>query len=631
MTTADSKRIVSGRVDVHPRGFGFLTVHPADANEVLTAFIPPPELNPFFADDLVSATITAGADGRWSASGLKLLERARQHVFGEVVIRNGKTLLRVDREVGNTDWPLDGGDESLLAGDAAIARIGPKRLTLQKRIPAETDHSLARVMARHELQREFGEELLRTATAAQAKPHALGARRDLRGIPTVTVDAPSTRDIDDAISILPASSDGAIRLFVSIADVAEFVDEGSPLDHAAQARGTSVYLANTVLPMLPEELSTNWLSLVPGEERSCLTVELRIDAQGRITAADVYESLIKSWARLNYTEVAAFLDEGIVSGAMETARDAMPWFRAASARLAVARAARGGMELARDEARLTFDEATGEVSGIEPVKSTSAHAMIERFMVAANEAIAQWLHTRGVPVVYRVQEQPDPQDIADLEAFAMHSGFATAFGPELTPIALAAFDRQIAGSLAEPALRSVLRRSLGYARYTVQPLMHFGLAAPLYLHFTSPIRRYADLAVHRTIKKYLHGRRDFVPNDPQVETLAVHLNERNRAASKAENERRRMLEAQLMSERIGETFAGRVVRVKPFGMTVQLDGTLVEGVVAAEALPNGPYKTDARQTALIGPGRSFGVGAPLRVKVVAADDVLGRIDLALAE
>jgi ribonuclease R len=213
----------------------------------------------------------------------------------------------------------------------------------------------------------------------------------------------------------------------------------------------------------------------------------------------------------------------------------------------------------------------------------------------------------------------------------MHSGFATAFGTTMTPLALAAFDRQIRGSSAEPALRSVLRKSLGYARYTVEPLMHFGLAAPLYLHFTSPIRRYADLAVHRTVKRYLHGQRDFVPNDPRVEELAAHLNDRNRAASKAESDRGRMLEAQFMKSRIGETFAGRVTRVKPFGLTVQLDGTLVDGVLLADTIRGGPYKPDARQTTLVGPERSFGVGAPVTVKVTATDDVLGRIEFALAE
>ncbi|MBU8897185.1 ribonuclease R [Corallococcus sp. H22C18031201] len=626
-----STRAVTGRVDVHPRGFGFLTVNLPDSAEVLSAFIPPPELNVLFAGDVVSATATAGADGRWTASGLSLVERTRTDVYGEVVLRKGAAYLRIDREVANSDWLLETDGAEVQSGDAVVARIADGKVTLRYKVAPGEDRSLERVIVRHGLRRDFSPEVEEEAQRAHTQPHALGPRRDLRAIPTVTVDAPSTRDIDDAISVLPAGPDGALRLLVSIADVSEYVTEGSALDTEARARATSVYLAGRVLPMLPETLSAHWLSLVPHEERRCLTVELRIDPDGRVTAADVYESLIRSWARLNYDEVAAFLDSGEVSEPMAPVRDVMPWFRLAAARLAVARAARGGMELAREEARFTFDVATGAVSGLKSEPPTSAHAMIERFMVAANEAIAVWLMTRGSPTVYRVHEQPDPQRVSDLNAFALHSGFAAGFGAELTPLALAAFDRQIAGSQAEAALRSVLRRSLGYSYYTVKPGRHFGLAAPLYLHFTSPIRRYADLAVHRTLKRYLRGQRDFVHEDPALEQLAQHINQRARAAARAETDRHHALEARWMASRLGQQFPARVVRVKPFGMVVQLDGMLVEGMVPADGLPQGPYRPDAREISLVGKSRTFTVGMPVKVKVVSTDEPLGRVELALAE
>jgi ribonuclease R len=628
MDTSASPRSVTGRIDVHPRGFGFLTVQSPGSREVLSAFIPPPDLNPFFAGDTVTATVTAAADGRWTASGLSLVERTRAQVYGEVVMRKGSPFLRVDREVANADWALDTGGAQVQHGDAVVARIAEGKLVLLYRVEPGEDRSLERVIARHGLRKSFPAEVVEEARRARAVPHAPGARRDLRAIPTVTVDAPSTRDIDDAISVLPAGPDGALRLLVSIADVGEFVAEGSALDVEARERATSVYLAGRVLPMLPEELSSHWLSLVQGEERLCLTVELRIDQQGRVTAADVYESIIRSWARLNYDETAAFLDRGEVSPAMEPVKDVMPWFRLAAARLAVARAARGGMEFAREEARFTFDERTGELSGLVSEQPTSAHGMIERFMVAANEAIATWLLARGVPGVFRVHEQPDPERVADLNAFAQHSGFAAGFGRELTPLALASFDRQIAGAAAEAALRSVLRRSLGPSRYTVVPLPHFGLAAPLYLHFTSPIRRYADLAVHRILKAYLRGRRDFVDNDPAVEALAAHINAKARAASRAETDRHRELEARWMAARLGQEFPARVTRVKPFGLVAQLDGMLVEGVVPSEGLPGGPFRPDARELSLVGRERTFTVGMPVRVKVASTDEQLGRVELA---
>lgn len=632
MDTSASPRSVTGRIDVHPRGFGFLTVQAPGTHEVLSAFIPPPDLNPLLAGDIVTGTVTAGADGRWTASALTLVERPRTRVYGEVVARKGQFFLRIDREVGNADWALDAGTTRVQHGDAVVASIADGKLTLLYKVEPGEDRSLERIIARHALNKDFSPEALEDARAAREVPHEVGARRDLRDVPTVTVDAPSTRDIDDAISVLPAGPDGALRLLVSIADVSELVKEGSALDLEARERATSVYMAGRVLPMLPESLSSDWLSLVPGKERRCLTVELRIDPQGRVTAADVYESVIRSWARLNYDEVAAFLDKGEVSAPMEPVRDVMPWFRLAAARLAVARGARGGMEFARDEARFTFDAATGEVSGLASEQPTSAHGMIERFMVAANEAIATWMLVRGLPGVFRVHEQPDPLRVADLNAFAEHSGFAAGFGRELTPLALSAFDRQIAGAAAEPALRSVLRRSLGPSRYTVKPGPHFGLAAPLYLHFTSPIRRYADLAVHRTLKGYLHGRRDYLDEDPAIEALAVHINARARAANRAEADRHHVLEARWLAGHVGKQFCARIVRVRPFGLVAQLDGMLVEGMLPAEGLPGGgPFRPDARELSLVGRERTFTVGMPVKVKVASTDEQLGRVELALVE
>lgn len=628
----ETTRTVTGRIDLHPRGFGFLAVRPqGPGQEEISAFIPPPELNPFLAGDVVSATIARSEDGRWSARGLALVERTRQQVYGEVVLRKGAPHLRIDREVANSDWPLDAAGTPVQPGDAVVARLDGQKTVLARKLQPEEDRSIVKVIARHGLHRDFEPEALEEARRVRESPHAVGARRDLRSLPTMTVDAPSTRDIDDAVSVLPAGADGALRLLVSIADVAEFVTEGSALDRTARERATSVYLAGHVLPMLPETLSAHWLSLVPGEDRLCLTVELRIDPEGRITAADVYESVIRSWARLDYTEVADFIDRGAVSKAMEPVREAMPWFRAAAARLAVARAGRGGLVIAREEARFMFDE-SGELTGIESVRSTSAHEMIERFMVAANEAVAAWLADRGVPVPFRVQGEPEPEHVEQLSSSALQSGFAAGFGRALTPLALAAFDRQITGSEAEPALRSVLRRMLGPARYTVVPSKHFGLAAPRYLHFTSPIRRCADLAVHRALKQYLRGRRDFVVEDPAVETLATHLNARARAASRAETDRHRVLEARWMAPRKGERFAARVIRVRPFGLIAQLDGMLVEGVLPVDALPGGPFEPDARGVSLVGKnGRTFTIGQPLQVRVAGTDEDAGRVELALQE
>jgi ribonuclease R len=232
-------------------------------------------------------------------------------------------------------------------------------------------------------------------------------------------------------------------------------------------------------------------------------------------------------------------------------------------------------------------------------------------MVAANEAVARWLFDRGLPGVYRVHDAPDERSVRALAAWAHNFGFEPGFGEVLTPLGLSAFEEQFATSSIAPAMSNVLGRALGPARYTVHPTMHFGLAAPLYLHFTSPIRRYADLAVHRIVKAFLAGRRDLHAGDPGLEALAVDLNERARRAAKAESERVRMLAARLFATRVGETFRGNVIAVKPFGLVVQLVGMAVTGTVAE-------YEKGHRNYSLVD---------SLDVRIASTNEDLGRIDL----
>jgi ribonuclease R len=250
-------------------------------------------------------------------------------------------------------------------------------------------------------------------------------------------------------------------------------------------------------------------------------------------------------------------------------------------------------------------------------------------MVAANEAVARWLVERGVPGVFRVHDEPDTERTHTLEVSARNFGYEAAFGGRITPLSLAAFDQQITGAPIEPALRSVLLRSLGPARYTVHPSVHFGLAAPLYLHFTSPIRRYADLAVHRIVKRYLHGDRAFVPGDATLEALARHINDRARAATRAENDRRRMLTAAYMIDHIGEVYDARITRVRTFGLVAQIDKSLIEGTIPYDRLPDGPYEVDADEAYARSETRTFAIGMAIRVSVTDADPTLGRIGFEL--
>jgi len=294
------------------------------------------------------------------------------------------------------------------------------------------------------------------------------------------------------------------------------------------------------------------------------------------------------------------------------------------------RAARGGVDLGRDEAYVSFDPATREPTGIEPRAENEAHRLVERLMVAANEAVAGWLTARGLPGVFRVHDQPARDRVEMLSQFAHNLGLEAGFGPELSPRGLAAFEAQLRGTAVAPAMRTVLGRMLGPARYTVHPSPHFGLAAPLYLHFTSPIRRYADLAVHRIIKRYLAGDRSLVAGDPAHEALAQDLNRLAYLASKAEAERHRMVVARWFAARVGEHVSGNVVAVKAFGLVVQLKGTGATGTVAMDALPEGPYRVEAGGHAASSETRRYVVGEPIEVEIAGTNEELGRVDLTLA-
>ena len=580
------------------------------------------------AGDVVSARLVVQDDGRYMARDLKLVEMGHRAVFGTVTHHGRRTFLKVDRRVSNTDWPIarkdEAGDNGFADGTYVVARREADHV-VPLRAVTEADSILQRILVRYDIRVDLPAE-------AQAQLDALPAlerreRRDLTSLPTLTIDDDSSMDLDDAVSVHPAAPDGGLRLLVHIADVDSLVPEGSPLDVEARSRGTSVYLAGEVVPMLPRVLSEDRLSLLPGVERPTLTVELRIDPEGAVTSVDLYRSLIRSDHRLNYHQAGAFLDGDPASDVPESLHSTLRLLRAVGARLAIARSQRGGIRILREEAYITVDDHSKEPTHIEGRVSNSAHDLIERLMVAANEAVAQWLLKRGMPGMYRVHEQPDGKRVEALEQSAEHLGFAPVLISPLTPLALSAFERQFLGTTHEPVMRTVMTRVLGPARYTVTPSMHFGLAAPLYLHFTSPIRRYADLVVHRIVKAYLAGRRDLQPDDPKLETLAEHLNDRNYRASKAERERQSALAARLFSSRIGDRYAGTIIAVKAFGLVVELQGTGIAGTIAMDDLEGGPFRVDKARQRLEGPKRSFAIGAELAVEVVGADESLGRIEL----
>ena len=612
---------VEGHVSVHPRGFGFLTI--PDKGKADSAFVPPPLLNPFLHGDRVRARVHKQDDGRWLAEELELIHRTRQQLFGTIVLHHGDIYLKTDRRVANTDWRLLGA-ESLKPGDSVVARIEGDHAVVVECVDGAENH-LERLYVRYGIRPRFPEAVVAEVTQlAEVDDHG---RRDLRDLPTLTIDADTSMDLDDALSALPASPDGAIRLLVHIADVDALVTKGSALDEEAERRGTSVYLEGEVIPMLPRVLSEDRLSLLPDRDRPALTVELRIDVEGVATAFDVYPSLIRSNVRLSYDTVTAFLDEGKEEHIPEIVRNDMRWLRAVAARIAVVRAGRGGIEIEREEASIVFHKDSHQPSHIVARDQNSAHILIERLMVAANEAVAQWLVDRGLPGVFRVHPAPDDRRIDALLESARTLGFEAGIIAPVSPKAMAAFEAQFRHTSAEPTLSKIVSRVLGPAFYSVEPGPHFGLAAPLYLHFTSPIRRYADLSVHRIVKAFLAGERELYAGDQEIERLAQHLTDRAIQVKKAERERFSVLAARLFSTKAGDRYAARVVAVKTFGLVLQLLGAGVTGTLSSDDLPGGPWRVDRDRQRLQGVKRFYALGDEIGVEVASTDEALGRIEL----
>ena len=557
--------LLRGRIAIHEKGFGFVTGPDA------SAFVAPPMLNGWLLDDVVDAVVE-GSD-RLSATSLQLVSRPRSVLVGEVRKVGNRAFIRPDRGVSNTDWALEGAD-TCAEGDIVRATIVGGIARFEASIPSK-ERPIAGLLERHRLKGEIDSALEKAAAEAPAIDDLIvaqgSARRDLRGTMFVTIDGASTKDIDDAVTCLPPDDDGALRVIVAIADVAELVHEDSALDVDARSRGVTIYLPDRVFPMLPRSLSEQALSLVEGSDRLALTCEMRIDVDGAVVAVDVHESIVCSQARLTYEDVAAFLDDGESDRVKPAVHHTLRLLKAAAARLGVGRGARGGVTSDRTEVSVRVTP-EGDAVDVVDVESTSAHLMIERLMVAANEAVATWCERRGIAVLYRVHEAPTRERtealIDALENLGIVAGFSRL--RPLSPLGLAALDSQISHTSVEGDARLLMRRLLGPARYDPTPGPHFGLAAPLYLHFTSPIRRYADLVVHRRVKNYLRGDRRGTADG--LVSLAAHIDDVGRRAQRCGTDRERALAVSVLKSRIGDVFHGRVVAHKPFGALVQVVG-----------------------------------------------------------
>ncbi|MFP2934044.1 ribonuclease R, partial [Pyxidicoccus sp. 3LG] len=453
-------------------------------------------------------------------------------------------------------------------------------------------------------------------------------RRDLRSMPLITIDGEDARDFDDAVYTEPRG-DGW-RLVVAIADVTHYVREGSALNAEGLRRATSVYLPDRVLPMLPERLSNGICSLKPDEDRLCMVADMTFDRSGQRLSSELYPAVMRSQARCTYNEVQDVLD-----GKDVPHRNAFkPLFEQLMA------LARVLMKMRKERGAIDFDLPEHKVvlgkDGL-PVRMDKrerkdSHRLIEECMLAANEAVAKFFNDEGLPTVYRFHGEPDPEKLANFAALAGAYGFKLRFEDGVTSKELDAFISQLSGHPEQRALNQLLLRSMMQAVYTPLKVGHYGLAAEHYLHFTSPIRRYPDLLVHRLLKAHWarKGRKPtesmLEREEAQLEDMAVQCSERERAAMQVEREVVSFYACLLLKDRVGEEFAATVAAITDFGFFVELDEEHVEGLVKAETIGPASKLDKLTHSLVFAGGRRVRVGQKLRVRLSSVNLSARKID-----
>jgi ribonuclease R len=467
------------------------------------------------------------------------------------------------------------------------------------------------------------------AWGAAVPADALRGRTDFRDQPVVTIDGADARDFDDALSL--EDSQGGWKLTVHIADVSHYVAPGGALDQAARERSTSIYFPERAIPMLPPELSESLCSLQPERDRLVQSAVLWLGSSGVLRRTELCDGVIRSRKRLTYGEVAGALSgdrqQRDQLGALWPMLERMDGL---ARRLRQRRERRGALDFDFPEAEVELDP-HGRLVAVVRAERTDAHRLVEEFMLLANEAVAGALLEQQIPALYRIHAAPDPTKLAELAEVAAHFGHHLPGNlAKLRPRDLQSFLSSVASKPEGALLHQLTLRALMQARYSAEPQGHFGLAAKIYTHFTSPIRRYPDLVVHRILRAWRRGelnsqRREQLQDE--LPPLAEHASERERAAAEAEYEVMAARRAALLADHLGEEFAGRITGVRGFGLFVELDTPFADGLVPLEALPNGPYAFEERWHELRGirSGQVYRLSDPIRVRVERVDRLLHRV------
>ncbi len=647
----DRMHLVTGRVHVNPRGFGFVTPdHPVDglAGDV---YIAGTNLNQALHGDRVVVRVERqGEPGRAEGRILRIVERAAEQLVGrfEADTAGAGYVVPVDRRL-----PMD---VQIPAGEQGGARAGEMVVAALTRFPTPTRGPVGRVvevlgtldtpgvdvrvvLRAHGIPDAHDPDAVAEAQGLgdTVRPADRRGRTDFRGLTTVTIDGETARDFDDAITLEPLDG-GTVRLGVHIADVSHYVAEGSALDRDARARGTSVYFPDRAVHMFPAELSTGLCSLKPRVDRLVQSCLLEVDGAGEVVRYEIHDGIIHSDARMTYTEVDTLLDDP-ASPAGERHADLVPFFNALGALSTVLterRRRRGAIDFDVPVARFRRDDA-GRVEAIVAGERTTAHRIIEEFMLLANETVAEHLLRKEMPALFRVHEPPDPAKVEAFEEFAATLGYSLAAPPDAaTPGHFRRLIERLRGQPEERPVARLMLRTMRLARYEPENRGHFGLAAASYTHFTSPIRRYPDLVVHRALRasrrraRSAERMRRWTEGLPEI---ARRTSELERRAEEAERELLHWQMVRFMADKVGDEFTGWVVGVTAFGLFVELVEQFVEGLVHVSSMADDYYRYVERHHLWRGEstGKVYRLGDRVEVRLVRVDLEHRQIDLALTE
>ena len=680
--TARSREFAVGRLHMHRDGYGFLISERPIEGVAGDVFIPPESAETAMHGDRVVVHINRiEAGGRADGEIVKILKRAQPTVVGEFRIgRRGQYVAPHDERIHQfidipegLEFPREAPSvdrigvtapqvTSIEELDGMVVNVellefperGSKPVGRVIEILGQPDDfgvDVEIVIRKHHLPHQFPPEVVEQA---EAIPHVitareLGGRRDFRELGIVTIDGETARDFDDAVCVERLSS-GNFALQVHIADVSHYVRPGSSIDAEARLRGTSVYFPDRAVPMLPHELSTDICSLVPQADRLVLSALLEIDHRGEIVGQEFTAGVIRSAERMTYTNVHLLLEGD--AGLRDRYRPLVERFelmRELALLLNRKRERRGSIDFDLPEPLIEFDQ-WGAMTGVTRAPRNIAHRIIEEFMLAANEAVASHLESAGIASIYRIHEKPDPKRVMEFEEVAAHFGYSLGVGaipvkkfgitdrrrdgskrrreiimaePDLT-LSSRQYQRlvgKIEGKPEERILSYLMLRSLKQARYSIENVGHFALAASSYTHFTSPIRRYPDLVVHRLLRAVLAGHA--TPGENELSGVADECSQSERRAADAERELVEWKKVKFMAERIGQDFEALIISVTKYGLFVELAELFIEGLVPIDTLPGDQftYQENVRQMVGKRTGRVYAIGQRVRV-------VLDRVDAA---